>query len=130
MKLNHDCIRDFMIYFEKNVRLNEELSYSDLDLFEKETKYSSEDIIYTIQKLSEANYINAQFYQGSNAIYNLSVSAITWEGHQFLDTIRDNKVWKNTKTVVSKFSSVSITLLKEVASTILIEMINKQINQP
>lgn len=126
MKLNHDCIRDFLLYFEANTHLNEDMSYEDINHFEIKTSYSSDDIIYTIQKLNEANYLKAKFYYASDSVYNLSVSSITWEGHKFLDTIRDDKVWKNTKSVISKFSSVSVTIVEKVASTVLTNLISKQ----
>ncbi|OTN87558.1 hypothetical protein A5819_000004 [Enterococcus sp. 7E2_DIV0204] len=129
MKLNHDCIRDLMLSVEENLKIDEVLESSDLESFAFFSKYSEEDIVYTILKLSEAHYLKVETQYGDDTLQTLLITDVTWSGHQFLDTIRDNKVWKNTKSIVSKFSSVSVTLLKEVASTVLLEMIHKQINQ-
>jgi len=30
-------------------------------------------------------------------IYSVEINKITWEGHQFLDNIRDNDSWKKAK---------------------------------
>lgn len=56
-----------------------------------------------------------------------TVSGITWQGHRFLDTVRDNKVWSDTKSVVSKFSSVSISMVETIASNVITQLINKQL---
>ncbi|EAG0857908.1 DUF2513 domain-containing protein [Listeria monocytogenes] len=59
----------------------------------------------------------------NSEINALFVSKITWSGHQFLDNIRDDEVWKRTKKTVSKFSSVSVSLLSTIASNILSQLI-------
>lgn len=127
MRLNHDCIRDFLLYFERHVGLEEYLDSKDIAKFEVESKYSSDDIIYSIQKLHEANFIVANFYYADDSLYNMSVDKLTWAGHHFLDTVRDNKVWKSTKGITSKFSSVSISLIEKIASNVITELIKNSL---
>ena len=56
------------------------------------------------------------------------ISSITYEGHQFLDNIRDDKVFAKTKAILSKFKSVSIEVISETASKVITNMINQQFN--
>nr|WGD84452.1 DUF2513 domain-containing protein [Bacillus subtilis] len=48
----------------------------------------------------------------------LVLAPITWDGHQFLDTIRDNAVWSKTKDAVKSLSSVSLSILSNVGESI------------
>ncbi|EDO0799378.1 DUF2513 domain-containing protein, partial [Listeria monocytogenes] len=63
----------------------------------------------------------------NSEINTLFVSKITWSGHQFLDNIRDDEVWKKTKKTVSKFSSVSVSLLSTISSNVLSQLIKNSL---
>lgn len=41
---------------------------------------------------------------------------ISWEGHEFLDKMRDEEIWAKTKAGASKVGSWSVKLLGELAS--------------
>lgn len=122
MRLKPECVRDVLLHLEENLSLNDFILTNNINLQE----YSHEDIVYTVKKLMEANYINAQFHGYDNEI-NYQISSITWDGHQFLDNIRDNNIWKNTKEILSNFSSTSINIMQKVATQILINLISKSI---
>lgn len=127
MKLNHDCVRDVLLDIEENMTLNEYLGNKTLESFPSFTKYGFDDFYYSIAKLSEAGYLVSHELQIDGAINIIArVDSLTWEGHKFLDTIRDNKVWKNTKAIVSNFSSVSLSLIEKIASDVLTNLISKQ----
>ncbi|QRM32483.1 DUF2513 domain-containing protein [Microvirga sp. VF16] len=36
---------------------------------------------------------------------------MTWQGHEFLDTVRDPEIWRKTKAGASKVGSVGVDLL-------------------
>lgn len=40
---------------------------------------------------------------------------LTWEGHEFLDSIRDPEIWEKTKCEVTKIGSFSFDLVKNLA---------------
>lgn len=44
---------------------------------------------------------------------------LTWEGHDFLDTIRDDEVWAATKDGVKKAGGFSLELMKALAKGLL-----------
>lgn len=120
MKLNHDCIRSVMLYLEENLKITSLIDTKDINL----PDYSQEDIDYSVSKLIEANYLDGDIKRFLTGAHLINVNSITWEGHQFLDNIRDSKVWSNTKSKLSTFSSVSINIMSQVAVSVLTQMIN------
>lgn len=124
MKLNQDCIRDLLLYLEENLTLNDHLSVENISL----KNYSRDELLYTADKLYEAGYINCmrKIYDTTDLI--ILISSITYEGHQFLDNIRDDKVFAKTKAILSKFKSVSIEVISETASKVITNIINQQFN--
>lgn len=124
MKLNHDCVRDVLLCIEENLSYGYRINFSAVKLKD----YSQEDLLYTADKLLEAGFLN-----GSRENYvdlpipEICITSITWNGHQFLDNIRDDGVWKNTKSVLSKFSSASLSLIGNIASQIITSMIQNQL---
>ncbi|WP_409370338.1 DUF2513 domain-containing protein [Lysinibacillus sp. 38-6] len=127
MKLNQDCVRAVLLELEENLTLNEDLYFFQIKQLDCIEKYDEDTVIYSILKLIEAKYLLGEPLYAGDELMELTLSSLTWDGHLFLDTIRDNKVWKETKSVVSKFSSVSISLMSTIASNILNELIKKQL---
>ena len=123
MKLNHDCIRELMLYIEENLELGEMIDMSITTI----SDFSEEDTIYSAVKLHEAGYLSGDVVQTLGGEYRAMISGITWEGHKFLDTIRDNQVWSHTKTVLSKVSSASISFTSSVASQVLTNLISQSL---
>lgn len=118
MKLNHECIRDLLLAIENQDTLEPLMDKQIFDLPEL-ANYDKNTIIYTAQKLNEAGFLNGKFdfYLDGEAF--ITISSITYEGHSFLDSIRDEKVWRKTKEAASKVSSVSLPILKELGLSIL-----------
>jgi hypothetical protein len=42
---------------------------------------------------------------------------LTWQGHEFLDAVRDSEVWRRTKEGASRVGSFTIGFLVEIAKT-------------
>lgn len=124
MKLNHDCVRDVLLCIEENLHYGCYVDFSAVEL----KNYPSEDLLYTADKLLEAGFLNGekQPYLDS-PLPNVRITSLTWEGHQFLDNIRDDGVWRDTKNVLSKFSSTSLSLIGNIASQIITSMIQRQL---
>lgn len=115
MKLNHDCVRDVMIALEKHLTLDNIIYYEKFTTFEETKSYSIDDIIYSLLKLREAGFIHSNNNVSDNRPQPF-VTGITYEGHNFLDNVRDNTVWKNAKEkAFSTVSSVSIAIVNQVA---------------
>ena len=109
MKLIHDCVRDVMLYVEENLEYNRYLRTDKMQ--ENISKYSLNDINYTCKKLDEAGYLTSEQYLGGEMV----VKSMTYNGHLFLDNIRDDGIWKETKSKVSKIASASLPIIQQVA---------------
>ncbi|WP_219192526.1 DUF2513 domain-containing protein [Bacillus paralicheniformis] len=115
MELKHDCIRDLLLELEKNLKLNQTLSVSDIANLSSMKCYHQDDIVYTINKLDEAGFIKSISYMGGG----LDVSEITYYGHQFLDNVRGNSIWSETKSQLSKVEgAASLSVISELASSL------------
>lgn len=64
-------------------------------------------------------------YDGINKTpIDLEVSAITWDGYDYLDTIRSLKVWERAKEVIAKtVGDTSLSVVKETCTLIASSMI-------
>ncbi|MGG3737569.1 DUF2513 domain-containing protein [Aeribacillus pallidus] len=113
MRLNHDCVRDLLLELEDKLLLNDCFYLSQLRELDSFKKYGEETCIYALLKLAEAGFIIENHLEADNGIYELSVSSITWHGHEFLDNIRDPKIWKKVKDAASNLASTSVTILAQ-----------------
>ncbi|MBC1402111.1 DUF2513 domain-containing protein [Listeria booriae] len=128
MKLNNDCVRSLLLEIEdKQTILFQNFSYDDLKAFKSYEKFGHDNVFYTLYRLKEAGYIDFNAQIINSEIYTFFLSKITWEGHQFLDNIRDDKVWAKTKEIASTFTGSSITFLANVANNVLSQFIGNNL---
>lgn len=116
MKLNEDCVRETMLYLEDSLGLNERIeSYS---IASKLNSFKIDDVIYSIRKLVEADYISANPISTINGPSYI-IKGLTWQGHQFLDNIREPDIWDKAKSKASVVGKVSIPILSQIASSVI-----------
>lgn len=124
MKLDHDLVRKILLVIESSDSLQ---GPDENELLKKiPSTYDRNRIAYSISKLKEANYITGRVVWGNNVAAIIEPGNLTYEGHQFLDNIRDDGVWKHTKNILSKFSSVSLTLVSKISAEVITQLIEKQ----
>lgn len=126
MKLDHDCIRDILLTIEE---MDYTITGLTKNVFEEQNriqKYESTQVLYTLKRLNDAGFINVMFAKGEAFYHFYNVHSMTYSGHQLLDDIRDDKVWKETKDKASKLSSVSIPVLQQIASSVVKQMFGLQ----
>ncbi|MGD6773381.1 DUF2513 domain-containing protein [Staphylococcus simulans] len=126
MKLDHDCIRDILLTIEE---MDYTITGLTKNVFEEQNriqKYESIQVLYTLKRLNDAGFINVMFAKGEAFYHFYNVHSLTYSGHQLLDDIRDDKVWKETKDKASKLSSVSIPVLQQIASSVVKQMFGLQ----
>jgi hypothetical protein len=115
MKLNYDCVRELLLTLEENLVMDDSLSFPSLTLkqvCEKMPDFSRADIAYASTKLLEAEYIEANSIESDSKIIKIVYSSITYEGHQYLDSIRDSKLWS---TVKKNAKALTFELVKKLA---------------
>ena len=122
MKRDYDFLSTLLIHLAEKAPL-QGLDSKDLFEFAKSTDKSNNELSYTISKLKEGNLVTANFIYANNTIKIITNVNLTYSGHEYLNSIRDNKIWKATKKVSSKLSGISFEVLKAIA----IHEINKTI---
>ena len=127
MELNVECIRAVMICCEERTALylNEqhtlafiEMKLSDIktDLDSRGYQFQPEEISYTVYKLIQANMLVGEISYGAhNTILRIVVTDLTWDGHEFARTIKNDTTWSHTKSKLTKIGVVSLQTVWELA---------------
>lgn len=116
MKLKKECVRDLLLYFEKNLSYENEIQANCITL----KKYTKDDILYTCDKLLEAGLINAIKQKTICSKYPIIIiNSLTYNGHQFLDNVRSPEIWRETKSRLKSLGSVSIDMISQVAASVI-----------
>lgn len=118
MKLNHDCVRDSLLVIERDFSINDMVRLNEFEKTPDLTNYSHDELLYCLSKLYEADFVQAKEIRTVEGLQDIFIQELTWEGHAFLDNIRDPKVWKKIKEKVSFLKSVSIPVTAELGSKI------------
>ena len=85
------------------------------------------EIRYHAQMLVEQGFLNVDAYNAwtSGSPYmrgnfiKCRPDALTASGHDFLDSVRDPSVWRDTKTIAARAGGFTISLLSEIAKAVI-----------
>jgi hypothetical protein len=104
MKRDFDLCRDILI----SVESGQEVSVSE--------GWKRDQVLYHMAILIEGGFLKGTAVDDVNGQLSMvSIQRLTWVGHEYLDGMRDNTVWKKAKeTILSKTTSWTFDLLKEV----------------
>jgi len=77
------------------------------------SKYSKDQINYHLALLIEANLLEGKVHYSSamnkDVPDKIWVKRITWDGHEFLDKARNDKIWDKAKEIIkNKGASISL----------------------
>lgn len=111
MKLEKDLVRRILLDLEADNGDPRDWKRLEID------GHTHQEIAYHVQRLAEAGFVKATDASSSN-IYDWMPQSLTYEGHEFLDTVRDPEIWRETKERASKIGSASLQILFEVATGI------------
>ena len=81
--------------------------------------YSIEDTLYSVLNLNEAGYINASLDYNDGKLTDCLITGITYDGNEFLNKIRPEKVWTKIKKTVNSVGSVTLPVISEIATSVL-----------
>lgn len=128
MKLNVDCVRDVLLQMEK-AEYGEPIYPKRI--YETLPRYSEDDINYSIVKMNEAGFIKASINSHIGYDYTIvRLDDITYQGHQFLANVRENKVWTATKSVMGKIGATSLQAATQIATSVVTELVKQTILPP
>lgn len=128
MKLNLDTIRTLLLYLEENLIVSEngfeEIDYTQIS---EDTNIAIPETINTLKVLDEAGFIQTIGNYGDNSIDELSVFRITYDGYQFIDSIRPMPRWKKILKVIAIVGSSLLNVVSPIASQLLSSEISEAI---
>ena len=103
MKRDMDLIRLILLKIEKEV---DGEPVWDLSI----EGYDMKQVAYHCKLLWEHGFIDEYSPDdGDDELLDFAVGSLTWEGHEYLDTVRDNGFWNKIKTVM-KDKMIPMTL--------------------
>ena len=117
MRLDLDCVRDVLLAVEA-------CDFSEFTNIEKLAKvlpgYSEEDLWYTCLKLGEGDYLSLLTIEipGSYRPGVKAVVDLTYQGHEFLNTIRDGVRFQKAKRIAGGLKDFSLSALRTISEGI------------
>ncbi len=105
MQRNWEIIRKILLRLEESEKPNPYINANSFEGLEEQ------EVAYNMRLLSEAGYIEAKIqnlHDGSGKIGVALATKITNAGHNLLDTIRNDTVWRKIKDKFSK-SGIDMT---------------------
>lgn len=112
MKRDLDLIRDILLEIEKSYR---SLKVSDICIPER----TSAEILFHVELLADADYIEYSSVKTFNSV-NYAVHRLTMKGCDYLDSIRNDQIWKDACTKVFRtVGTAPLDIIKDVALSII-----------
>ena len=119
MKLNPDCCRSVLLAVE-------EKSYGKVftlsQLVKKLPDYSGQDVAYSCLKLYEAGFLDVAFHTSEACFAGYSIARIhdiTYDGHEFLENVRNDGIWKDAKEKAKGIGSLALSALSKAAANLI-----------
>lgn len=141
MRLNLDCVRQILLIVEENTGLRKYCFFIDSSLNESQTaigdslipapdyqhsllkKFDNDELIYHINYCAEAGLLSIDTSYG---LYQIVIKDLTPKGHDFLENIRDNKVWSGVKSIASKVGATTLDSVIQISSNVITQLIRAQ----
>ena len=120
MKRDMDLVRDIMLEIEEKSSIEmDHLQIVDLTSVGRE--YDSDNILWHCDLLIEAGFVKGRAFRTGGGLQEVIIQSLTWDGTEFLDTIRRKTVWEKTKERMGS-SSAPLKVIERVAGEILMKM--------
>lgn len=110
MKRDLDLIRNIMIYLEKNLQPGKDINTTDLPFYNQNDDEDYQVMSEHIKLIIENGYIEVikNPIRGFTFFY---ITRITTQGHDFLDALRNEKVWNQVKEKTLSASGFTLSFL-------------------
>lgn len=109
MKLDKDLVREILLAVEDSDHSPEESIVLSLN------NRTPQEVSYHVMLLHEAGLLVGRDASVLADVFPVwQPKRLTYRGHEFLDTVRDNEVWRRTKAGAEKAGVASLGLLLEI----------------
>lgn len=112
MKRDMDLIRTILLRIEADETLSGSFQAVNAATFGI-TDHTDIDVIYHLVLLVEAGFLEGNIKLARTG--QIVISKLTWDGHEFLDDIRDPEIWQKAKERAKSVASVGLGFLWEIA---------------
>lgn len=130
MQINIDCFKDVLKYCVDHIDYEEDddswsikcvnlnMMYESSDL-----NYEKKDIMYSVLKLIECDFIKTYTKSPDNKSYLdiCSIEDVTFRGYQFIESIREPSIWNKTKSIAGKVGNHTLNFIESVAHDVAVE---------
>jgi len=103
-----DLIRKILINLEQEDQYPER-SYGKIEIRKSFPDEEREKVNYHIDLLNQAGLIHQRYTPEYRVVYGL-----TWQGHDFLDLMKKDKVWEKAKDQMKKTGGMAFEVLVKV----------------
>lgn len=112
MKRDMDLVRDILLRIEDNPLLDgtRELHFHSAEEMGLQNR-SADEVAYNFSLLVDAGFVDG----APGAFLPIIVRRLTWEGHEFLASIKSETVWAKTKERIKDLPDVALGLLPDIA---------------
>lgn len=120
MKRDMDFVRDILLRVEHDENLSSD------QLMPHDIGWSAEDnlVDHLIMLIDEVGLISGIEAHSSSGHSWLNLR-LTWQGHEYLDDIRDPDIWRQTKEGVNQVGGFSLDVLRALAKGLVKKNIEK-----
>jgi hypothetical protein len=78
--------------------------------------YTTKEVVYHIKIMSDGGLISySGSLSGPGGVHISRFGGLRWQGHEFLDGVRDPRTWEATKKTLGKVGGVSLQIAMEIA---------------
>jgi hypothetical protein len=125
MKRDMDLIRDLLLKLEKIDVVSPGDPYVDIPVEALAVKgFTDEEVALHLRMLENSRFIETD-PEKPIGTWILRFRQISWQGREFLDTVRDPEIWAKTKKGAEEAKGFTIDLLKDLAKG----LVKKQIEE-
>lgn len=125
MKFEPEVARDILLDIEELHHYPNTFTFSTPEKFDRAKKYNIDTIVYHCNLLEEAGFLRWKSRFANNKLYLGFIDGLTYDGHEFLNSIRSPRVWRETKSRAEKLGVFTIDVISQIASNIISDMIKR-----
>lgn len=112
-----DLVRSILLQVEA---ATEETGAGELDY----CGHSESEVYYHIELMQQRNLVDARIVRDmGGTVIRADVIGLTWDGQDFLDAMRDDRVWSRAKKAVAEsVGSTTFDVIKQVCVSVAVKL--------
>lgn len=114
MRRDMDLIRTILLTVEDHPLVVDASSYNPI--------WTPRELLYHAKLIDQAGLAEVAYIEDGSRIISACIGKLTWQGCDFIDTVRSETLWKNLKTkIATTLGSTSFNVLTQVASRLALD---------